>query len=187
MLPQVSAPQVLPQYGYGHGQAGVYAPSCGWGAGGTPLTLTANTAWLSRFVVSEPLPMTLLAWALNTAAGSNDAYDVGLYDGGTLTRLVSLGATSGVLNSATGLRTPSVSWLCVPGLVYYAALSCGTIGTTAAVVRGLGLGAAVAAGMFGTSAPQAEALTAAASHPLPSTITGATTTATVPLFAIRKS
>lgn len=185
MLPQVSAPQVLPQYSFGHGQAGVYAPNCGWGAGGTPLTLTANTAWLSRFRVSEPLPMTLLAWALNTAAGSNDAYDIGVYDG-TLTRLVSLGATSGVLNGATGLKTPGLSGLFVPGLDYYAALSCGTIGSTAAVVRGLGLGAAVAAGMFGTSAPQAEALTAASSHPLPSTITGATTTATVPLFAVRR-
>lgn len=169
-----------------NGQAGVLAPSVhGWAEGG--LALSANTAYLARFVPSRDIAVALIAFAVTTAAGADDACDVGIYDS-TLTRVVSSGATTGKLNS-TGVKTVTVTTTVLKaGKTYYAAISCGTLGGTAATIRGANLGSTEGGQLFGGGAGVAEGFTKGTSHPLPAgPIATPTNTSQPPKLAVRES
>ena len=176
------------QYDKDDGQAGIIAPTQN-GNETLNLTMVASTAWFSRFTVSRPMTITLISFGVSTAAGSDDACDVGIYtpSGADLTRVVSAGATIGKLN-ATGIKTVTIAaTTLLPGQVYYAGFSCGTITTTAAVLGGATFGASNYNAMFGTSVPQLIFATKATSHPLPASVTAPTTVATSMRLGIRES
>lgn len=169
-----------------NGQAGMYAPSApGWTGAG--LGLTANTAIWARVVPSRDMTITQLAFAVSTAAGSDDACDVGIYDA-NLQRIVSSGATAGKLNSV-GVKTVAFAATTLKaGTVYYVAISCGAVGTTAATIRGASWAATEATQLFGTGVGVAEAFLKAASHPLPAgPVAAPTATSLAPAMAVRES
>lgn len=160
---------------YNDGFPGVMAPTAPDTLKGS-LTLTANQAQVARFVPQRNMTINTLSFAVTTAAGSDDAVDVGIYgpnsSAGVLTRLVSKGATTGLLNS-TGVKTVSITATkLVAGTVYYVALSCGTIGTTAATIASNGMNSTIVNALMGSGVPLMIVGSKATSHPLPSTISG---------------
>lgn len=176
------------QYDKDDGQAGVVAPTQN-GNETLNLTMVASTAWFSRFTVSRPMTITLISFGVSTAAGADDACDVGIYtpSGADLTRVVSAGATTGKLN-ATGIKTVAITaTTLVPRQVYYAGFSCGALGGTAAIIGGATFGASNYNGLFGLSVPQLIFATAAASHPLPASVTAPATVSTSARLGIRES
>lgn len=158
---------------FNDGFAGGVAPSTASGSS-LSLTLVANQANLSRFVPQRNMVVSTLVLTVTTLASADDAIDVGIYSmraAGGLARLVSKGATTGLVNS-TGRKTISITATkLVAGTVYYVAISCGTLGGTAAVVQAAGFNNADANKLMGTTAPNALALSKATSHPLPDPLT----------------
>lgn len=145
------------------GMYGVSAPGWFW----QTLTAVASRGYIARFVPSRDMTIANIAIAVSTAASVDDPVDVGIYDA-SLNRLGSSGATLGKLNSP---NTKSIA-LTAPvslkaGSVYYAALSFGTVGGTAAVISGGSFGAPQFTKMFGTAVPAVEIDVKAAMHPLP--------------------
>lgn len=168
-----------------NGQAGLLAPTSG-AVGPTAVTLVANQAFVVRFVPSRDMTITKIGFVVSTAASIDDPVDVGIFDA-TLARLVSLGATLGLLNSL-GVKAPAIAaTLLRAGTVYYAALSCGAIGGTAAQVLGAQFSIANFASIFGASPPQVECALKGASHPLPASIVTPGATGTAPFLALRES
>lgn len=173
------------QYDRDQGETGILAPSCP-GYSRSNLTLVANQAQIGRFVPSRPMSIALISFAVSTAAGSDDACDVGIYNSALTTKIASAGATTGKLNG-TGVKTIAVVASLQAGTVYYAALSCGAIGTTAAIIGGGAFTVANYGALFGAGAPNQDAMFLAASHPLPASLAGASGTSTAPLLGIRES
>lgn len=176
------------RYDRDNGQAGMIAPSTGgiYAAQGS-IALTASRAYLARFVPSRTFSATVIAFVCSTAAGADDAVDVGLYDS-AYGRLVSAGATTGKL-TGTGLKTVTVAATTLQaGNVYYAAFSVGTFGGTAGQVLMTNLAASSApVDFFGSGAGVRELTFMASAHPLPSTVTAAGTIGQVPILAVRES
>lgn len=101
------------------------------------ITVTASRGYYGRFVPSEDLVASKIAFIVSTAAGSNDNVDVGIYDS-TGTRLTSAGSTAGLL-TPSGRKTLSFTPVTLrAGKVYYAAIAAGPVGTTAAIIVGAG-------------------------------------------------
>jgi hypothetical protein len=171
-------------------QPGVLAPSTlGWSVAASGLT--ANMAYLMRFVPARDVTAVKIAFAVSTASGADDAFDVGIYSS-ALTRLVSSGAktsgsggvTGGGLNS-TGVKVVDVTSTALrAGDVYYAAFSAAAAGAT---LRAASFGSDFAAQLFGTAVGTGEAFTKSASHVLPSSIATPTATSLVPMMAVRES
>lgn len=151
---------------YDKGYGGVVAPD--FVGGMAAVTLVANTAYWVRFRPSRNMTVTAIRYIVSTAAGSNDNVDVGIYNGTTRAKIVSAGATASKLN-ATGPQSISISASLTAGTAYYAGISCGTIGSTAAVLSGNELLYWELPTLFGTSAPALIQGTQATSHPLPAT------------------
>jgi hypothetical protein len=152
------------------------------------LAVSANAAFLGRFVVERNTTVQTIAFAVSTAAGADDSVDVGIYraDGATLTLLSSSGSTSGKLNS-TGRKTVALTApaALLVGEVYYGALACGALGGSAATVRGCTVGNAGAAELFGSAVPDLEVTSKSTSFPLPSSMSSLTaSTTTGPALAL---
>jgi hypothetical protein len=171
-----------------NGQTGVIAPSApGWAAAG--FGPSAGAALLVRFVPKRVMFASKIAFAVSTASGADDAFDVGIYDAAH-TRLVSSGAktsasgglTGGGLNS-TGVKVVDITATVLhPGTTYYAAFVAAAAGAT---LRGANFGDSTAAQLFGTAVGTAEAFSKSSSHPLPSSIATPSAGALVPVLAIR--
>ena len=81
-----------------------------------------------------------IAFIVATAATVDDPCDVGIYSADAATRLVSKGATTGLLNS-TGLKVATVTATpLAANTVYYAVFASGTPGGTVAQIFGVNLG-----------------------------------------------
>lgn len=159
----------------GDGFPGILVPTASGSTRGN-VTMVANRAWLTRFVAPRNMTITKLTFAVTTAAGSDDEVDVGIYGphstANTLTRLGSKGATTGQLNTL-GLKTITITGVkLVAGTVYYAAISNGAIGTTAATIGGVGLNNTTVNQLMGSTVPLQIVGAKDTSHPLPSTIGG---------------
>ncbi len=170
MLPHVQRNQ-LRQYDRDNGQAGLIVPSQ------APLTsataLTASRAHVARFVPSRPMSITKIGFVVSTAAGSDDACDVGLYDA-AWARLVSAGATSAKMN-VLGFQTVSfTATLLQAGVVYYAAFSLGAVGSSAASLILADYQTTTCARAFGAVPPtiDADIQSSGTPHPLPVTFVG---------------
>lgn len=171
------------------GQTGVVAPEAlGWFY--SAVTATANLAYVARFVPKRDMTITKIRFVTTQAATNNDACDVGIYASDLATKLVSAGATSAVMNATAGPQAITVaSTALTAGTVYYAALSYGAVGGTAAKLAMADYDAlANAPALFGNATPTREILTKVTSHPLPSSLSGAATTPTqVPVLGISES
>lgn len=171
--------------GTDYGLAGVIAPMA-FGMGASNPNLVANRAYFARFVPSFTFSATKIAFGVQTAASTNDACDVGIYDS-TVTKIVTAGATTGKLN-ATGLQTVTIAATTLTaGTVYYAAVSCGTLGGTAAQLAMTSHGVANTGDFFGTTAGTQLCGFAATSHPLPVGPVALSTASAVAYLAVRVS
>lgn len=176
-----------PVYDRTQGQAGIMAPGGAAASVYVPgnLTLSANRAYLGRFVPSRDMTITLVAFNCQTASSTDDACDVGIYSA-AFARLASAGATLGKLNPAAGNRTVSLAASLLAGVVYYAAFSVGAIGGTVPILRGTNTNSNMT-DLFGTAAGVREQLIMDAAHPLPTTFVPAGPASSVPIMAIRES
>lgn len=134
------------------GQAGMIAPPLLAGVG-TSANPGAQTARLGRFVPPTPMLVTKIAFPLIVSAGSDDSVDVGIYDSGG-NRLVSTGATLGVLIAASGVKvlTFGTPLQLTANTVYYAAFLMGLVGTTPAQVLVGSGGSSLWGQLFGSTA-----------------------------------
>lgn len=178
---------VIPKYDRDNGQAGIYAPAMELPVGQTTLALTANRAFFGRFSPSRETVVTKLAFVLITAAGADDAVDVGIYSS-DLTRLGSAGATTGKLTGSAGVRTVDLSapLTLTAGTVYYAAFSSGTQGGSAGAVLGVSHGHGNAPDLFGATAGLRETAYMNTAHALPSSASF-TSAGNCPILAVRES
>lgn len=151
---------------YDRGYGGVVAPD--FVGGMAAVTLSANVAYWVRFRASRAMTVTAIRFIVSTAAGSNDNVDVGIYNGTTRAKIVSAGATAGKLN-ATGPQSVAISTSLTAGTAYYAGISCGAIGTSAAILAGNELLYWELPKLFGTAAPVLIQGTQNTAHPLPAT------------------
>ena len=173
------------QYDRDLGLTGLFAPNPLY-AGTANTILTASTLYVARFIPSRPFNAALIAYVVTSFATADDNVDVGIFNSAG-TRLVSSGATAGKLNTSNGVKT--VSFTATPlaaGVVYYAALACGTVGGTAAT---LSMHNAATAGsqFFGSSMPNIGQGTYAANPTLPASVSISPTGGVVPLLAVRES
>lgn len=142
------------------GPTGVEWPS-------TTGALQANRASLLRICPSRIMRIKSIRFVVTTAAGADDACDVGIYDS-TGTKIVSSGAVTGKLNSV-GVKVVEIAETTLePNKVYFLALSCGAIGGTAASVVSISNNAGFPGDIFGTGTLANRLCPFAnASHPLP--------------------
>lgn len=160
-----------------NGQPGMIAP-------GTPLStlstvaLTSGRACLARFVPSRTMYITKLAFRVQTASGTDDPCDVGIYDASG-TRLVSSGAKTSFLNT-TGTKSITITTTkLTAGVPYYAAFS--------ATSRASLSHATVIGDGFGAGAPALELQKKDASYPLPTSLTGLGGSDSGPVIFVRES
>lgn len=148
--------------------------------------LTASRAYFGRFVPTETITVTGIAFVTSTAAGADDEVDVGIYDS-TLTRLVSAGATTGKLTGTGVQRVAITATTLTAGHVYYVAFSSGTQGGTAGQVVMSTLGFAGVGDLFGTVAGVTEYVYKSTAHALPAgPVTPTGNVINVPLLALSK-
>jgi hypothetical protein len=142
-------------------------------------SIAANRALLQRFVPPRDMKILSAAFGVAVAATNDDAMDLGIYtvSNGALTRIASVGATTGKLN-ATGVKTVTFASpvYLQRGRIYYVALSYGAIGGTAANLAGVTMTSNFYVGYL---APRSsvEFYVGAwkdASHPLPPTLSALT-------------
>jgi hypothetical protein len=135
-------------------QAGMYACPADISSVAT-LALNSARAYYLRFVPHRQMTITLAAFAVTTASGTDDPCDVAIYDSTLANRLANVGATTGKLNT-TGIKTMTFAsaLTLTPATVYFVAFGATSTATLAAV----NLNSNNNAGLFGTSAPQAECL-----------------------------
>ena len=121
-------------YDRDNGQAGILAPNGGhWVA--QVAILTASRAYWMRFVPSRAMTITSISFVVGVQATADDAWrrgDLHRLGPGTLTRVVSKGATTGLLNTTGTKNVAITSTPLTAGTVYYAAFSVGTFGGTGA-------------------------------------------------------
>ncbi len=119
----------------------------------------------SRDMVVRKLGFGVTAWALGDTA--NPTVDVAIYDD-AWARLVSTGATAGLLNAVGAKSVAIAPTVLRAGKVYYLGLSVGALGTSTVTLAAITPGAAQTNQMFGAGAGQilCDAV-AAGVHPLP--------------------
>lgn len=163
------------------GLPGVVAPTGFLSGSQATGSLTSGRAYFVRFRPSRPLNITLVAFAVVSAASVDDPCDVGVYDSAG-TRLVSSGSVSGRLNS-TGIKTVPLTITLLPQ-AYYAGFAVGTIGGTAAQLAVTG--AASTTQLFGGGVGVALTHFVAA-FPLPASFVASGPIAACPILALRES
>jgi hypothetical protein len=163
------------------GLPGIFAPSSG-AMGGAGTALTANQAYVARFVPVEGFTATAIGFGLSTVSATDDPCDVGIYDA-ALNRLVSSGATTGRLNGATGGKSvPIAATALTAGTVYYAAFAA----NSAASLVFASIGSFAAAQIFGAAVPDLLCASKAASYPLPAALSGMSAVGSAPLLGVKK-
>jgi polygalacturonase len=148
--------------------------------GGQPSnkTLVAGQRYIVRFVPKHDRAIRSICFGLQTAAGSNDNVDVGIYDA-TGTLLVSSGSTAGKLNGSTGTQSVAITETIVRAkTIYYAALQSLTQGSTAAVLAGFTMASAQNNQIAGTGFPHILSDVANGGTALPNTYTIGTVSST---------
>src|SRR5262249_25461754 len=148
------------------------------------IALVAGRAGYARFRPSRNMNITSISFVCQTAAGSDDAVDVGIYNASG-NRIISSGPVTGKVNSI-GARTVPLSVSLTGGTTYYAALAAVTpFGSTAASVIHISQGSSAVSVMFSASFGLVELGYMAAGWPLPATLTYAQVSA-VPFLAVRE-
>jgi hypothetical protein len=165
------------------GQYGGYIAPNSNGIGTAAYTMVASRTVYCRFVATRTGNTASISYNLSTAAGSDDAVDVGIINATTLARVASSGATTGKLNGSTTRTTVPLVAALTAGTVYYAAISCGTIGSTAAAVTGANFTTANLTKLTGLTNPGTQAWYEA-SATVPATATFGSVAATAPLLFI---
>lgn len=149
-----------------NGQAGIVAPTApGWFANAA--AVVAARGYLARVVPSRDIVVTKIGFVVTVAASVDDPVDVGIYDSTLTTLLVSSGATLGKLNAVGNSLVTVATTTLRAGTPYYAALSVGTVGGTAATIGLAGWGSTLNSRLFGATAGLTEADAKATVHPLP--------------------
>lgn len=148
-------------------RAGQYAVPLDSAAASATYATVANSSRIVRFMATKDRIITKIGFAVTTAAGADDACDVGIYSS-SLVRLASAGATSGKLNSL-GAKTVnlSASYTIRRGTIYYAGFSCGTQGGSAASLQSVAYASIGAGEIFGATDGLYEFGIMATAHPLP--------------------
>lgn len=165
-------------------QYGGYIAPNQTGVGTVAYTLTASRTCYVRFVATRTGNTASISYNLSTAAGSDDAVDVGIINAATLARVASSGATTGKLNGATTRTTVPLVAPLVAGTVYYAAISCGTVGSTAAIITGVQFTTANFSKLMGLTNPGCQAWFEAGAATVPATATFGSVGSTHPLLFI---
>lgn len=179
----ISNPTVNPAPDYG--LPGLIAPSM-LHASITANALTASRAHGLRVCPSRNMTIALIAFYVSTAAGADDACDVGIYSA-SYAKIVSSGATTGKLNG-TGIQTISITpTTLVAGTVYYIAHSVGTFGGTAAQLLSTNIANAVWADIFGTTAGKRLMGLQNTAHPLPDPFVPTQGVSIAPMLVARES
>lgn len=174
------------QYDKDNAQAGLIAPTHRV-SNNAATAIVASRAYVARFVPSRPMRIISIAFSVSTAAGSDDACDVGIFNAALTTLLTSAGATTGKLN---GLGVSNVTFTPVnlaANTVYYAAFSCGTIATTAASLTMSTYTVNNMADLFGNTAGIREQSSQATAHPLTAPFTLGAALVSVPYLALREA
>lgn len=168
------------------GLGAVFAPMMPFPAQLGSLTVAGSTIYLVRFVPSRNMAITKLAFAVTTAASTNDNCDAGILDSAG-NRLGSSGATAGKLNALGSPSVPFTAINLVAGSVYFAALAIGVLGGTAAVIQGMTDGTFRLNSLLnaGASDNRTFSLSFAANPTVPAslTLTAGTSAATGPILA----
>jgi hypothetical protein len=96
-------------------------------------TPSANAGYTSRFVVSDLCDLVDIAFKVSVAASVDDPIDIGIYQlnaaGTALTRMVTKGPTTGLINSPGIKSTPLTGITFSPEQVYYVAMVFAITGT----------------------------------------------------------
>ena len=164
-------------------EAGLIAPG-GRGWRYDHAALVSNRGYVARFVPSRNYVITLVAFAIGTASGSNDPLEIAVYDSTLSTKLATTGAVSGLLNSGTGVKTTSFSISLTAGTVYYGAFASQSTATLTMANFDQALNAPR---LFGTSAPQTLFGDGSTSYPLPTPFVIGANAAIFPVLAFRES
>jgi hypothetical protein len=147
--------------------------------------LTANRAYMTRFMCPRAMTITKIAFCLTTAATADDPCDVGIYSPtNPLTRLVSAGSQSGLLNSALGVKQVTITPISLTaGQVYYAAFAVGAIGGTSAQIVMNAMNSSFMAA-FGSVPPNLEQTFNNTSFPLPASLASGGGITSAPAYAL---
>jgi len=172
-----------------NGLKGILVPSPAAGGSDTTSLLVANRALFGRIVPERDYRVLAIAFGVTAAATADDAVDLGIYKvvNRDLTRVGSLGATTGLLNS-TGIKAPVLGTpiIMAAGEVYYVGLSCGTVGGTAATVAAHSMTGGFHHGLLHTVVGEWESIFEDTSHPLPASVTSLTAANVVAKLAARE-
>jgi hypothetical protein len=156
-----------------------------WQNTGTGFTSSANHSKLIRWVPVRAWDLTLVAWVVSTAAGSNDPCEIVLRDHEGK-RLATTGAITGKLNSI-GVKTATLEHSVEPGSVYYVEFIWGTVGGTAATIAARSITDANVALGFGSGYPLQLAGGNSAAYPSSENeAIGATPPTSVPILFMRE-
>lgn len=169
---------------------GCYAPRSDTGlVNSTGIAMTAGRTYFTRFVPDESFTVTTFAFLVTTAAGSDDAVDVGVFSSDLTDRIGSSGSTTGKLNATTGVKT--VTGLSIPleaGKVYYGYVSMPAAfgGSAPSLACTNGVSGSLSL-LLGSAVGQAEAMFKdGLSFPVPdAAVTSLSTTGGVPILGLR--
>ena len=164
---EVDASELSGYYDIDQATVGIVVPTGNaWVA--SNLALTANRAHYCRFVPAEDMIATSIGFAVTVAAASDDNIDVAIYNS-SKARLNSSGATGGKLNS-TGVKSVAITATSLTaGSVYWAGISPGTFGGSAASCWGANIGNSLGHDILGADTAPIEYENTA--HVLPATAT----------------
>jgi hypothetical protein len=146
-----------------------------------------NRRYSARFVPDEDMIAAGIAWEVTSFATNDDPCDVGLFSADGAVLLASSGAVSGKMNTSNGIKYQAFT-ATIPvtaGIAYYAALSYGAVGGTAATIRMTSSGGVID-DLFGTAVGKKAQGLQTSGHPLAAPLTQAVV-ANVPYLAVRSA
>ena len=131
-----------------------------------------NRGYFCRFVCPRALSISKISFVLNVAATADDPCQAGIYSADGSTLLGASAQLTGLLNSATGPKQASLlaPAQLSPNTLYYAVLSTGAVGGTAAQVVATSMSGFMPAA-FGTTVPFLEQSVRDNVFPLPASVT----------------
>lgn len=165
------------------GQYGGYIAPSAPHIGNTTITLTASRTYYQRFVATRSANTATISYVIQTAAGSNDNVDVGIMNATTLAKVGSSGATAAKLNGTATRTSVTLVAALTAGTAYYAAISCGTVGSSAAILIGAQFTSANSPKLTGLTNPGVQAFYEA-SATVPATATFGTVVSTCPILFV---
>jgi hypothetical protein len=170
--------------GVDSGQLGFYAPALAPFANQATVAMS-NRAFFWRVVCPLSQTISKIGFSVVNAASVDDQCDVGIYNAACSQLLGSSGATSGKLTTTGAKTVPLLTPVAlVAGQVYYAALSFGVIGGTAAQLTSASMSSGLLSGLFGTTPPNAEVATQIPLFPLSAPASPTTGAQNNPILAL---